>query len=331
MITKAYDKSSRGPLVKFPSPIASSVGDGPNQQNGPRQFRGPSHSDSILPSLEHIFAQSSLSDPDPLGLHLIHNHPEPRGDVVFVHGLGGTAVRTWSWERNIHNFWPIWLAEEDEFSEHRIFTYGYNSNFMGNGTTLNIIDFAKDLLVQLLVHSHGAREEKKTFGQRPVIFVVHSMGGLVVKKAFVLGKNDNRYSHIVSRTRGIMFLGTPHRGTHYAKTLNSILSSSPIGGPPKAYVDDLDVHSRSIQDINEQFRISCGDLSLVSLYETSKTSFGLKKTIVVEKESATLGYPQELSSPLNADHHNICKFKNKHDPNYRIVASILKLWAPQSK
>ena len=224
-------------------------------------------------------------------------------------------------------FWPVWLAEEDGLSSYRVFTYGYNSNFKGAATNLNIIDFAKDLLFQMLVFSNGLGEDRIPFGQQPIIFIAHSMGGLVVKKAYILGKHDDQYSHIISKTYGIMFLATPHRGAHYAKILNNILSTAPFGAPPKAYIDDLDTYSRSLQDINEQFRTLCSDLALVSFFETLKTSFGITKSIVVEKESGVLGYPQETSNPLNADHHTICKFKNREDGNYICVKGLLNLWA----
>ena len=327
--TDNHDRHARRPSDGFPPSVGlAPVNEGREQSSDRRDLnRSPSNAESTLPSADLLFGKSGSTDPDPLGIHLVHDHAEPRGDVIFVHGLGGTATKTWSWDRNTQNFWPAWLAEEEEFADHRIFTYGYNSHFMGSGTTLNVIDFAKDLLVRLLVHSHGSREKKKSFGQRPIIFVVHSMGGLVVKKAYVLGKHDERYAHLIAKTHGIMFLGTPHRGAHYAKILNAILSTSLLGAPPKAYIDDLDTHSRAIQDINEQFRIACGELSLMSLYETLKTSFGFKKSIIVEKESAILGYPQELSNSLNADHHSICKFRNRDDPNYVTVIGLLKLWA----
>ena len=224
-------------------------------------------------------------------------------------------------------FWPEWLAEEDALRSYRIFTYGYNSNFKGAGTNLNIIDFAKDLLFQMLIFSGGLEENHVPVGRQPIIFVAHSMGGLVVKKAYVLGKHDEQYAHIISKTYGIMFLATPHRGAHYAKILNNILSTAPLGAPPKAYVEDLDTHSRTLQDINEQFRTLCGELSLVSFFETLKTSFGITKSLIVEKESGILGYPQETSNPLNADHHTICKFKSREDGNYITVKSLLKLWA----
>ena len=206
-------------------------------------------------------------------------------------------------------------------------TIADNSNFKGAGTNLNIIDFAKDLLLRMLVFSGGVNDKCTPIGRQPIIFVAHSMGGLVVKKAYVLGKHDGEYSNIISKTQGIVFLATPHRGAHYAKMLNNILSTTPFYAPPKAYIEDLDIHSRMLQDINEQFRTQCGELPLVSFFETMRTNLGLKQAMIVEKESGVLGYAHEISSPLNADHHSICKFKSKEDDNYKYVTGVLKLWA----
>ncbi len=296
------------------------------QRSGGDLLRSPSNSNSTFSSTE-IVSQGGIQLSDPLGLHLVCDSPHPSVDIIFVHGLGGTARKTWSWERNVNYFWPMWLAQEDGLSSSRIFTYGYNSNFKGAGTNLNVIDFAKDLLFQMLVFSDGLREDSIPVGQHPIIFAAHSMGGLVVKKAYVLGKHDNQYAHIISKIHGIMFLATPHRGAHYAKILNNILATAPLGAPPKAYIEDLETHSKTLQDINEQFRTLCGDLSLVSFFETLKTNFGITKSLVVEKESAVLGYPQEISNPLNADHHSICKFKSRDDGNYISVKNMLNLWA----
>ena len=102
------------------------------------------------------------------------------------------------------------------------------------------------------------------------------MGGLVVKKAYILGKHDSKYAAMVDQVYGMVFLATPHRGSQYAKMLNNILSTAPLGAPPKAYVADLETHASALQDINEQFRGSCGDLALVSFFETHKIGFGVK-------------------------------------------------------
>ena len=45
--------------------------------------------------------------------------------------------------------------------------------------------------------------------------------------------------------------------------------------------------------------------------------------MIVEQPSATLGYSEEGSAPLLADHHLICKFSSPVDPNYVTVTSTL--------
>lgn len=71
----------------------------------------------------------------------------------------------------------------------------------------------------------------------------------------------------------MVFLATPHKGSHLAQTLNNILRVTP-GGCPKNYVAELEKNSGSLQDINEQFRNMCGNLELVSFFETMKTNIG---------------------------------------------------------
>ncbi len=46
--------------------------------------------------------------------------------------------------------------------------------------------------------------------------------------------------------------------------------------------------------------------------------------MVVERQSATLGYDNEISKPLVADHHTVCKFDNIYDSNYMSVRNALK-------
>lgn len=126
----------------------------------------------------------------------------------------------------------------------------------------------------------GDGGEHIPIGHRAIVFICHSMGGLVVKKACILGKYDNEYASLISRIYGIVFLATPHRGAQYAKMLNNILATSPLGPPPKTYLAELDTRSGTLQDINEQFRKVCDTLALVSFFETLKTNFGVTKKIV---------------------------------------------------
>jgi hypothetical protein len=43
--------------------------------------------------------------------------------------------------------------------------------------------------------------------------------------------------------------------------------------------------------------------------------------------SSTLGFPKEASAPMTADHHNVCKFKGRDDPNYISLINTLRSWA----
>lgn len=104
-------------------------------------------------SVGNVTSPSSSSTANPLGLSLIHAFPEPLMDLIFVHGLGGTSVGTWSWERDPSNFWLPWLASDAELSRSRIFTYGYDASLTGPYTTLNILDFSKDLLFRMKTYS----------------------------------------------------------------------------------------------------------------------------------------------------------------------------------
>ena len=45
--------------------------------------------------------------------------------------------------------------------------------------------------------------------------------------------------------------------------------------------------------------------------------------MIVERDSSTLGYPGEITKPLNADHHDVCKYMNRDDSNYQSVRDVL--------
>lgn len=212
--------------------------------------------------------------PDPFGLHTVTDPKDPTADIIFIHGLGGSAFRTWSWKRLPENFWPAWLSEDEHLGRCRIHTFGYNSNFKGEARGLNVVDFAKDLLLQMLNHPGGIGRD------RPILFVAHSMGGLVVKKAYTLGRIDRRFTRMVSSVTGIVFLATPHRGSQYAKILSRVLAAGSMLAPPKEYVSALEQDSPTIQDISGVFSHHCEELVLVSFYETLPVRLSITKLIV---------------------------------------------------
>ncbi|KAL8670217.1 MAG: hypothetical protein Q9168_005231 [Polycauliona sp. 1 TL-2023] len=280
---------------------------------------------SNLPLRDHIPGKNTS-----LGLHLIHL-PSTASclDIVFVHGLGGDSRKTWSEDHNPALFWPVlWLPLETEFECARLFTFGYNANF-GLGvanSTANITDFAKELLSEL---RYGRTDEGKRFGigETPLILVTHSMGGLLAKKACILGQNDEHYGTLIRSISAIVFLSTPHRGSNLAEVLNRILVVSFQSA--RDFITDLGKSSMALEEINEQFRHIAPQLTIWSFYETLPTPIGPKKMMVLDKDSAILGYPEEISRPLYADHHGVCKFSSRGDANYVSVRNALGMLAEE--
>lgn len=164
---------------------------------------------AISPRLE---ARQTAPNPiiNPLGLTLIYE-PEspPPVDIIFVHGLGGTSRHTWSKGHSIDYFWPErYLPFEPETQFARLLSFGYDANFKASGpaSVSGIADFAKSLLYSMKF-AKGLALEELELGEvsdqsrteiehadnmeRPIIFIAHSMGGLVVKQVSGLRESRN--------------------------------------------------------------------------------------------------------------------------------------------
>ncbi|KAL8938934.1 MAG: hypothetical protein Q9216_003620, partial [Gyalolechia sp. 2 TL-2023] len=236
----------------------------------------------------------------PLGLNLLYGPSEPIVEFIFVHGLRGGSRKTWSASDDPSHFWPKeWLPIEPRFRHVRIHSYGYNADWgEKKGNVLNIHDFGIALLGDVKNSPHI-----RNSASNPIVFVGHSMGGLVIKK------------DLATRFHSIYFLATPHRGADSAQLLNKVLKAS-MAFNTKDYVDDLAPNSGAIQAINDDFRHILQDLQLWSFYETMKTNLGVSQALIVEKDSAILGVPEERVQLLNADHRHVCKFNDASDSNY---------------
>jgi pimeloyl-ACP methyl ester carboxylesterase len=250
----------------------------------------------------------------PLGLSLLHAPSEPLFDFIFVRGLGGGSRKTWSKTSSTRHYWPSeWLPNDPAFDNVRIHSYGYDSDWTkGNGSCLNIHHIGKSLLGELSTSPYVGDSNTA------LVFIGHSMGGLVIKKAYMLARNENK--PLADRVRAIYFFGTPHRGSDSAKLLKNILQ---VASSAPAYVTELVRGSGALQSISDEFRQYSADVELWSFYETQKLKAGGLSTLIVDPESATLGYREENQMPMNADHRSICKFDSTSDQNYIIIRNSL--------
>jgi pimeloyl-ACP methyl ester carboxylesterase len=256
-----------------------------------------------------------------LGLNILFNPKEVMVDLIFVHGLNGGSRKSWSYSDPSMDCWPqTFLPKEREFENCRIHSFGYDSDLISRDThnTSNLTDFGSALLNSLIYSS-----VLKGTPETPIVFVCHSIGGLVAKQAYLLARQDPCYQDTAARCHAMVFLSTPHRGTDTAAMLNKLMSTA-YPAHPKQFIADLNRNSESLQTINDNFRHFAERLRLFSFYETNTTTLAPgTKTVIVKRDSAVLGYPREGSMPLQADHPRMCKFSSSQDPNYVSVRNVL--------
>ncbi|KAJ4419210.1 hypothetical protein N0V82_005117 [Gnomoniopsis sp. IMI 355080] len=92
-------------------------------------------------------------------------------DMVAVHGLNGNPLKTWT------DGDKLWLADflPQDIPFARVFTYGYNSGLAFTGSSSRVEDYARTHLQRLIAKRRQFAHQDK----RPLIFVCHSLGGVI--------------------------------------------------------------------------------------------------------------------------------------------------------
>ncbi|KAL7910136.1 hypothetical protein GGI35DRAFT_469048 [Trichoderma velutinum] len=217
------------------------------------------------PGLHTIYGDSETSG----GLQSL----EPEIDVVAVHGLNfkgnpNHARATW------HSQGSVWIRDflpQRIGRPCRVMLFAYNSSPAKAAAAMRLDEHARMLLRCL-------RDKRKDTPLRPIVFLCHSLGGIVVKSALVEGTLDPAYGSIVKSTRLLVFFATPHLGGNYSGIgdIAAKIVRTGLGTPSNDLLDGLKAGSRDI----------------------------------VEKESAVLNLSEdrERKVALKANHSKICKF-----------------------
>jgi HEAT repeat protein len=228
-------------------------------------------------------------------------------DVVFVHGLDGGATSTWHPKDRPELFWPKWIG--DAFPSVAVWSLGYKALSIGwGGTCMPLTDRATTVLAML---------ETVGIGERPVIFVAHCLGGLIVKQALRhssdFGNDD--WKRIATNTKGIVFIATPHTGPetpHTDPDLGEYLNYVGTVLRTTVTVSQLRTHEAALRELNFWFRNNCArtGIRVEVLFETQPT-FGVT---VVHATSADPGIAGVIPIPVDADHISICKPDSETHP-----------------
>ncbi|KAK4450537.1 protein SERAC1 [Podospora aff. communis PSN243] len=259
--------------------------------------------------------------------------------IVAIHGLGGHFVNTWTRPGNngkkskkggngntgAGDSSVFWLRDllPEKFPNARIMTYKYESKILRNKSKYaSVSNTARALLEQLLQY-------RGTCPDRPIVFIVHSLGGLVAKQVSIptshpwnnrswdTRSNDITFKSIADATKGLIFFGTPHRGSDLAKTLGPIQRISSLGfWKSSAFTSLLQTHSDGLLEISEDFRTIAPRYALITFYEQHIHPY--LRDVIVDKMSAVMGMPHEQTMMLAGDHNSMCKL-SRGDPRFDTV------------
>ncbi|KAL7799273.1 ankyrin repeat-containing domain protein [Trichoderma ceciliae] len=193
----------------------------------------------------------------------------PHVDLVFVHGYGGNPETTWHDEST----GKTWIKDEEFITRIkrpiRIFSFSYNGDVDANLSSSSPAFHAGDLLCcleQALERSAG----------RPLIFISHGFGGIIVKKAIQLCFVTPSYPRTKNALAGVVFFGTPHADTDSDALLRAVTGTIDAFGPEDGVrSEDVREYASIVSRINSTF-ITCKPayLRLLSFWETLPSKAG---------------------------------------------------------
>ncbi|CCA76343.1 related to kinesin light chain, partial [Serendipita indica DSM 11827] len=261
---------------------------------------------------------------DDLGFLELSPGTDPVVDIVAIHGLDGHREKTWVTKDGI-----LWLRDflRLDLPNARILSYGYDADTQSREcvSTQTMRRHAEGLAQALSRQRLGAP-------RRPIIFVAHNLGGIILKWALVICHNQNLESKadlrdLLVSTHATLFFGTPHSGLEgtslfavinhlaalYTKTTNIILK-------------DLCDHSSELENVQTLFVAVSEKISSIFFcegYQTPTDRTGMKMNVPYHS-AVVAGDRNATTIVLNATHEDLVRFPTADCANYRIILHYLK-------
>ena len=237
---------------------------------------------------------------------------KPKGSVavVFVHGVLSSGETCW--RDNNGAYWPELLKAEAELDPIGIYVYTYQTSiFSGSYRLGDVVDDLKER-----AKLDGVLESKY------IIFVCHSMGGIVVRKFLVQRSNDliNRKIEI-----GLFLVASPSLGSSYANLLSKLAevfgnsqAQALRFGEDNAWLNDLDTDFQNLKE--------AGKLKITGKELIEDKFIVLKKLFrrpVVERISGAKYFGEAYKVP-KSDHFSIAKPIDKEAIQHRLLCQFIK-------
>ena len=233
----------------------------------------------------------------------------------------------------------MWLRDAlpEYLPNARVMIYGYDSRLVGSHSFQNLADVGSRFRASLKVALGPVPRE------RPLIFMAHSLGGLVLKEAMVqMVSGSDADSRNFKATFGILFFGVPNQGMDISSLLSMVR-----GQPNLHFLSTLSKDGGFLQSLIEKFQTTFAfqDSHIYSFYETN-TSPTAKEgepgqwtmtgdpAVLVDRHSARSGRSWEGNHlhhlPISSNHSEMVKF-SEYSLDCGIVCDILRQFGQDAR
>ena len=231
------------------------------------------------------------------------------GELVFVHGLGGNSHGTWL-SKTTKFFWPKDLARQ--FPRLAVYSVNYNADpTEWTSPSMSVPEMGATVADALLSRHQNSR---------PIVFITHSLGGLVVKQLLRQSADSITgapVARLIADTVGVVFIATPHAGAGLADVVNAVFRLLGVS----QQVRDLSAANALLTDLNRWYRDNAKSRGISTAIFYEKDSVG--PTRVVNAMSADIGIEGVTPVPLTGDHFAVCKPTGGDAPVYLSVQRFL--------
>ncbi|KAI1738435.1 hypothetical protein F4680DRAFT_449867 [Xylaria scruposa] len=269
------------------------------------------------------------------GLTPLHDPKLHVADCIAISGLSSHPFGSWQPKGGSKTF--MWIRDDLPrlLPNVRPILYGYDTNLQDHNSFQLIDDLSLEFIYQLKAHGWSSP------GRKPLAFIAHSLGGLILKQAIVTAADKLETDNpIVRSVQGAVFFGTPNYGMEQSHLMEMVK-----GQYNERLVADLSPNSLYVQRLDDQFSgISFLQKSrLYWCYETKATptltrdSLGKwtktgDESILVTRESATRGLCDGRSVldiiPINENHSGMVKFARNSSDLTIIIHALERIIAP---
>lgn len=249
---------------------------------------------------------------------------------MTVHGPFESALQTWAGDPS----GKTWLEEvlDPVTPVRRVLNFSYEAStniLLGEDPANNLLQTAHTLVADL-----EARRQLSNTSGRPIIFICHDLGGVIVKKALafsatqVSNQVEHKYSIYIS-TYAIMFFGTPHFG--YTRALwKSVFKQHPQflrrHTDPSSSIASFD---ETLQNITDEFAPLVKQFHLYFFWEGKPSRLGNAVDFVVSHESAGPLWDKTERCGIDATHSQMCKLDRASSPTFTVVTAAIKRYTSQ--